>query len=67
VVHAPAEDLSPRIGSLLGLIHVCNLAATVFDRDEASAASERADWIFKRDGIVRAVQEAVARSEGTWG
>ena len=57
---------SARVGTLMGLIAACNLVETVFQAGDRDAARNRADWIAARDGIVRAVREATAKSEGTW-
>ena len=50
------------IGTLIGLAVAAHLEADLFS--DVDAAMALADWVAERDGVLRAVREAVERVEG---
>ncbi|MFT4622628.1 MAG: hypothetical protein ACI8PZ_001284 [Myxococcota bacterium] len=62
----PRRTLSPRMGTLVGLIDAARLVDVLFAGDERDRARTVARWIRSHDPIALAVHEAVSRIEGTW-
>jgi hypothetical protein len=61
-VRVDGTQVSPRIGTLIGLAVAAHLEADLFS--DVDAAMALADWVAERDGVLRAVREAVERVEG---
>lgn len=59
------ELLTPRDGTLIGMVVACHLEPWVFG-EQTTAARQRARWVADRDAIVRVLGVLVQQAE-TWG